>query len=132
MSASAVPLRILYIEDNDLVRGITQEFLSQPSRTVVAVSSAEEALKLFEPDAFDVILTDVSLPAMSGLNLARRLLQRDPGVPIIIATGYSLTSESVALGERVRIITKPFEQEQIDQLLNELCPPSDPEPTQTS
>jgi CheY-like chemotaxis protein len=132
MSAPAVPLRILYVEDNDLVRSITHELLAQPSRTVVAVASAEEALKLFESDVFDVVVTDISLPAMSGLDLARRLLQRAPTVPIIIATGYKLTSESTALGERTRVITKPFEQEQIDQLLNELCPQRGPEPAQSS
>jgi CheY-like chemotaxis protein len=132
MSVSAAPLRILYVEDNDLVRSITQELLARPSRTVVAVASAEEALKLFESDVFDVVVTDVSLPAMSGLDLARRLLQRAPAMPIIIATGYKLTSENTALGERTRVITKPFEQEQIDRLLNELCPPAGPELAQSS
>jgi CheY-like chemotaxis protein len=132
MSVSTKPLRILYVEDNDLVRSITQELLAQPSRTVVAVASAEEALKLFESDVFDVVVTDVSLPAMSGLDLARRLLQRAPAMPIIIATGYKLTSENAALGERTRVITKPFEQEQIDRLLNELCPPAGPELAQSS
>ena len=131
MSISAAPLRILYVEDNDLVRSITQELLAQPSRTVVAVASAEEALKLFESDVFDIVVTDVSLPAMSGLDLARRLLQRAPAMPIIIATGYKLTSENTALGGRTRVITKPFEQAQIDQLLNELCPPAGPELAQS-
>ena len=131
MGASGSPLRILYVEDNDLVRAITHELLAQPSRTVVAVASAEEALKVFEAEVFDVVVTDVSLPAMSGLELARRLLQRAPAVPVIIATGYGLTSESTALGERIRIITKPFEQEQIDQLLEELCPPSRTEAVQS-
>ncbi len=131
MSVSAAPLRILYVEDNDLVRSITLELLAQPSRTVVAVASAEEALKLFDSDVFDVVVTDVSLPAMSGLDLARRLLQRAPAMPIIIATGYKLTSENTALGERTRVITKPFEQQQIDQLLDELCPPRAPEPSRS-
>jgi CheY-like chemotaxis protein len=126
MSAAAAPLRILYVEDNDLVRGITHELLAQPCRTVVAVASAEEALIMFESDVFDVVVTDVSLPAMSGLDLARRLLQRTPAMPIIIATGYGLTRENIALGERTRFISKPFEQEQIDQLLNELCPAPGP------
>lgn len=124
MGASGSPLRILYVEDNDLVRAITHELLAQPGRTVVAVASAEEALKVFEAQDFDVVVTDVSLPAMSGLELARRILQRAPAVPVIIATGYGLTGENTALGERARVITKPFEQEQIDQLLDELCPPS--------
>ncbi len=121
MNASAVPLRILYVEDNDLVREITLEILS--GHTVVAVASAEEALELFEPDAFDVVVTDISLPEMSGLQLAREILQRAPAVPIIIATGYNVQVDNFELGERARVITKPIEQEQFDRLLNELCPP---------
>jgi CheY-like chemotaxis protein len=121
MNAPAVPLRILYVEDNDLVREITLEILS--SHTVVAVASAEEALELFEPDAFDVVVTDISLPAMSGLELAREILRRAPTFPIIIATGYNVPGDKFALGERARVITKPIEQEQFDRLLKELCPP---------
>src|ERR1700688_4102007 len=68
------PLRILYVEDNPLVRDVTCEWLSQPAREVLAVSSAEEALGVFKPDAFDVVVTDVSLPAMSGLDMARGIL----------------------------------------------------------
>jgi len=123
LNLPAAALRILYVEDNDLVREITLEILSHPSHTVVAVASAEEALELFESGAFDVVVTDISLPAMSGLNLAREILQRDRNVPIIIVTGYNLQGENFALGERVRAITKPFDQEQFDRVLNELCPP---------
>ena len=89
MNPSAAALRILYVEDNDLVREITLEILSHPGHSIVAVASAEEALELFESDAFDLVVTDISLPAMSGLDLAREILQRDCNVPIIIATGYN-------------------------------------------
>ena len=123
LNPSAAALRILYVEDNDLVREITLEILSHPGHSIVAVASAEEALELFESDAFDLVVTDISLPAMSGLDLAREILQRDSNVPIIIATGYNLQGGNFALGERVRAITKPFDQEQFDQVLNELCPP---------
>ncbi len=115
-------LRILYVEDNDLVRDITCEFLALPNRSVMAVASAEEALEVFEPNAFDIVVTDVSLPAMSGLDLARQLLQRAPSVSIVIATGYGLNGEDAALGERVRIILKPFEPSQLEQIFEELHP----------
>jgi CheY-like chemotaxis protein len=117
-------LRILYVEDNDLVRDITCEFLVQPNRVVKAVASAEEALAVFEPTAFDIVVTDVSLPAMSGLDLARRLLQRAPSVSIVIATGYGLAGADATLGERVRIITKPFEPSQLEEIFEELTRPS--------
>jgi CheY-like chemotaxis protein len=114
-------LRILYVEDNPLVRDITCEMLSESSRQVVAVASAEEALSIFEPNAFDVVITDISLPAMSGLDLARHILERVPTVPIIIATGYNLQVDLSNWGPRVRSISKPFDHPQLEDLLREVC-----------
>jgi CheY-like chemotaxis protein len=116
-------LRILYVEDNQLVRDITCELMAQPSRHIVAVATAEEALSVFAPDAFDVVITDISLPAMSGLDLTRHILQRDPSAPIIIATGYDLHVDVRSWGPRVRAITKPFDPPQLEDLLREVSGP---------
>ena len=116
----AMALRILYVEDNPLVREVTSELLSQEERQVVALGTAEEALKAFEADPFDIVITDVSLPVMSGLDLARNILTLKPSAPIIIASGYALTSVVQNLGPNVRTIVKPFEAGQIDSLITDL------------
>jgi CheY-like chemotaxis protein len=115
------PLRILYVEDNPLVREVTCELLSQPTREVIATASAEEALGLFKPEDFDVVVTDVSLPVMSGLEMTRRILQAVPAMAVIIATGYRLQVDPRGLGPHVRVIEKPFDAPAIDGLLDELC-----------
>ena len=84
------PLKILYVEDNALVREVTAELLAQEQRQIVACADAEAALGEFRGDSFDVVITDVSLPVMSGIELARTLLRIKPHLPIIIASGYSL------------------------------------------
>jgi two-component system cell cycle response regulator CpdR len=114
-------LRILYVEDNPLVREVTSELLAQDERQVTAVDSAESALDSFKQGAFDIVITDVSLPVMSGIDLARNILQLKPGVPIIIASGYALNSVVQNLGPTVRSIVKPFEADQIDSLITDLC-----------
>jgi CheY-like chemotaxis protein len=86
------PMRILYVEDDPLVREVTCEMLAQPAHEVVAVASAEEALSVFKPDEFDLVVTDLSLPAMSGMDM----------------------------GPHVRALKKPFDLPQLDDLLNEL------------
>ena len=91
-------LRILYVEDNPLVREVTSELLAQDEREVVARATAEEALDAFREKTFDVVITDVSLPVMSGLDLARNLLALRPNVPIILASGYALNSVVQNLG----------------------------------
>jgi two-component system, cell cycle response regulator CpdR len=120
-TASTAPLRILYVEDNPLVREVTSELLAQDQRQVVALATAEEALDEFKEHAFDVVITDVSLPVMSGLDLARSILTMKPQASIIIASGYSLNSALEDLGPNVRTIVKPFEAHDIDSLIMDLC-----------
>ena len=118
---STAPLRILYVEDDDLVREITCDLLSCESREVVAVATGEEALSMFQASRFDVLVTDVSLPAMSGTELVRRVKGISPEVPVILASGYRLESGDLRLGPNVRTIVKPFDAPQIDALIRALC-----------
>jgi two-component system, cell cycle response regulator CpdR len=115
------PLRVLYIEDNQIVREVTSELLLKNDRQIVALGTAEEALREFSEHAFDLVITDVSLPAMSGLDLARNILTRQPRTSIIVASGYFLDLSLQKWGPNVRAIIKPFDVEQIDALIEELC-----------
>jgi two-component system, cell cycle response regulator CpdR len=113
-------LKILYVEDNDLVREVTAELLAQEQRQIVACADAEEALGKFSEAPFDVVITDVSLPVMSGIDLARSLLAVKPGLPVIIASGYSLDFGLENWGANVRAIIKPFEAHEIEALISDL------------
>ena len=121
MGSMPSPLRILYVEDNPIVREVTSELLIQDQRYIVALGTAEEALEEFREQPFDVVITDVSLPAMSGLDLARKILDIRPQVPIIVASGYALDLSLQTWGPKVRAIVKPFEAVQIDALIAEVC-----------
>jgi two-component system, cell cycle response regulator CpdR len=114
------PLKILYVEDNDLVREVTAELLAQEQRQIVACADAEEALRKFSEDSFDVVITDVSLPVMSGIELARSILTIKPNLPLIIASGYSLNFGLENWGANVRAIIKPFEAHEIEALISDL------------
>jgi len=115
------PLRILYVEDNPAVREVTSELLVHDQRHIVALGTAEEALQEFAEQEFDIVITDISLPAMSGLDLARKILVIEPKAPIIIASGYFLDLTLKTWGPNVRAIIKPFEGPEIDALIEELC-----------
>lgn len=114
------PLKILYVEDNDLVREVTAELLTHEQREIVACADAEEALRKFSENSFDVVITDVSLPVMSGLELARSILAIKPDLPLIIASGYSLNFGLENWGANVRAIIKPFESHEIEALISDL------------
>lgn len=115
-------LRILYVEDNSLLSEVTSELLAQDSREIVCAASAEEALQRFATERFDLLITDVSLPRMSGLELARAVRERRPDLPVIVASGYALESARDRLGGRVHVVTKPFTGSQIDTLIADLVP----------
>jgi CheY-like chemotaxis protein len=114
------PLQILYVEDNEMVREITYELLCADQRKIVALGSAEEAWDVFRTQPFDVLITDVSLPVMSGLDLVRNVLGMNPKLPVIIASGYSLDFGLEGWGPNVRAIIKPFESSEIDALIAQL------------
>jgi CheY-like chemotaxis protein len=113
-------MKILYVEDNALVREVISELLAQDERQILCCDSAEDALKQFGEEAFDLVITDVSLPLMSGIDLARSILQVKPQMPIIIASGYALDFGHGSWGENVRCIIKPFGPEEIERLIAEL------------
>jgi two-component system cell cycle response regulator CpdR len=114
------PQRILYVEDNSIVREVTAELLAREQRDIVAVATAEEALREFREHSFNVVITDVSLPQMSGLDLARKILDIDPKMLIIVASGYYLDLSLQKWGPNIRAIVKPFEAADIDALIAEL------------
>lgn len=103
------------------MREVTAELLAQEQRQIVACADAEEALKQFRENPFDVVITDVSLPVMSGIELARSILAVKPDLPIIIASGYSLDFGLENWGANVRAIIKPFEGPEIEALISELA-----------
>ncbi len=114
------PLRMLYVEDNAELRETFQEMLEGEQREVVACGTAEEALVLWSAGGFDVLVTDISLPGMSGTDLARRILAVQPDRWIVLCSGYQYGDALRALGPRVRALSKPFELEDLDRLMGEI------------
>ena len=114
------PLRMLYVEDNAELRDTFQEMLEGDQREVVACATAEEALPLWGANHFDVLVTDISLPGMSGIDLARRILAECPELWCVLCAGYEYGDAVRSLGPRVRALAKPFELDDLDRLMDEI------------
>ena len=110
-------MRILYVEDNAELRETIGLLMEAEGQTVTSCASAEEALVLDAGDPFDVLVTDVSLPGMSGTDLARQVLAADPQRWVVLCTGYDLGEHPAGWGPHVRTLLKPFELEDLDALL---------------
>lgn len=117
---SMTPLRILYVEDNAELRETIGMLLEGDDREVVSCATAEEALQLDAPRPFDIVVTDVSLPGMSGTDLCRRLLADAPRRWVVLCSGYQFGHGLDTLGPNVRALLKPFELEDLEALMESI------------
>ena len=115
----SIPLEIMFVEDDDYLRETMAELLEGPDRRVSACASGEEALARCAEQPIDVLVTDVSLPGISGPELARQVLRRHPQVWIVLCSGYAWDRGFESIGPRVRSLPKPFEIDEMDALLEQ-------------
>lgn len=108
--------RILVVEDNPDSLYLASEILQVLGYEVDGAASGEQAQALLAARRCDILFTDISLPGMSGIELARAAHQQYPGLRIIFASGFgdSLTS---ALDFPATTIRKPYDLEQLQKAL---------------
>jgi PAS domain S-box-containing protein len=115
-------LRVLLVEDDEDIRSSAYELLGLLGHDVVAVESAEEALELMRVESFDLLLTDVSLPGKSGVELAREAVRLKPGMRIVVASGHggaALSAQDALLTAAV-VLPKPYALSQLQKILEQV------------
>lgn len=103
--------RVLVVEDEEGARGALGELLEMLGYQPTTVASAEQALTLGDEPPFHLLLTDYLLPGMAGVELAARLVDRWPGLKVVVMSGYApdqLAREMFAAG-RAHYLQKPFD-----------------------
>ena len=114
--AADLPRRILLVEDEVVLRMSVSDMLVRLGCSVAGVGSAEQALDLLaRGGSFDLLLTDLGLPGMSGEQLAAEVHRRFPRLPVVIASGYG-RPDGQADGHQ--FITKPYSAIDLEQALN--------------
>ena len=111
-------LSLLLVDDEELVRFATGELLRELGHKVTDVGSGAEALELIEDGLqVDAVVTDYKMPRMDGAELARRLREARPALPVLIITGYTGISDASLNLPR---LAKPFGQKEIAAALASL------------
>jgi DNA-binding NtrC family response regulator len=107
---------ILVVDDDDVIRDTLCELLAADHQCQVA-STAEEALQKLEAQPFDVVLTDISMPGLSGRELLARVLDLYPGTPVIVVSGLSDQDQAQSLisGGAFDYLLKPFRLEVVEE-----------------
>jgi two-component system response regulator PilR (NtrC family) len=104
-------LRILVVDDEEVIRDVLGTLLERQGYDVSAAADGSEALSLFDPDTFDVVLLDLMLPDRSGLEVLREIRRRDPDAVVVIVTAYSSIEGAIAAMREGAFhpIPKPFQ-----------------------
>lgn len=115
-------LTCLVCEDDFLIRMNTLEMLEELGHIALEAKDATTALAIFAQQQVDLLLTDVSLPDLSGIILAQRLQQSRPDLPVIFATGYGHVG--TLPGPNTGLLPKPFTIDSLANAIGAMARPS--------
>lgn len=102
----AKSLKLLIIDDNEVILEILESFLSLQKYDLVTASTGFEGINLFneDVDSFDLVITDLIMPDISGVGVIAMLKKKRPDIPIIAITGYGKHPELLATEAKANIV----------------------------
>src|SRR6476469_9291560 len=113
-------MRILIVDDEEVLRDVLDAGLRREGFDVVSASSGEEALSLLDGEEIDLVLLDIMLPGISGIDTLRSLRISNPNLPVIVITAFSSIDgaiEAMKFGA-FHYIPKPFKNEEVIRTVN--------------
>jgi two-component system cell cycle response regulator CpdR len=102
--------RILLAEDDDAMRGFLERALEKAGYSVVSFGNGADAYERLKEEPFTLLLTDIVMPKMDGIELARRASELDPELKIMFITGFAAVTLNMdaRAPKDVRVLSKPF------------------------
>ena len=102
--------KILVVEDDDAMRIFLENALSRAGHMVSALANGDAAASCAEIEDYDLLVTDIRMPGMDGIDLARQIIQRSPNLGVIFVTGFAATALQATdiIGRGARVLSKPF------------------------
>jgi len=115
-------VHVLVIDDDAEIRRLLCEILTSAGHLVAEAGNGADGVEIFKKEAFDLVLTDLEMPEMSGWEVARSIKHHNPDVTIALITGWGETIDSTQLRASgiSTIINKPFRMDQIIHLAREV------------
>ena len=119
MTSSAPDPKILLVDDNAVVRDMLVDLVGSLGYAADAASGGGEALALFDRNRYDIVLTDLQMPGMSGWEVLAAVRQRDPRMPVVIITGTPVVGDPRASQPGVAVLKKPVDVKALDDTIRE-------------
>ncbi len=106
---------ILLIDDDQSLRRVIEFSLAEQGYVVRTAATGEEGLALFEKETFDAVITDITMPGMSGIEVLKRVQAATPSLPVVVITAYGTVESAVeAMKQGAHdYITKPFNRDEL-------------------
>ncbi|WP_457108365.1 response regulator [Methylobacterium sp. P5_C11] len=96
---------ILIVDDDPQVRHVTASFLTGFGHSTTEAGDGEAALQHLQSERYDIVVADLAMPGMNGIELAAEIRERDPHLPVLILTGHA---EAMQIPEDLPVLSKPF------------------------
>ncbi|HVP36033.1 MAG TPA: response regulator [Terriglobales bacterium] len=115
-------LNILAIDDQKIIRDLLESILQGLGHDIKVASSGKEGLVLFQQNGFDLVITDLGMPEMSGWEVSQRVKEIRKETPVVMITGWGVSFESEKIKEFGvdYLLPKPFKVEQLSKLIEEI------------
>lgn len=123
--SESLPKRIILAEDDESMRGFLERALVRAGYNVTSFPNGKDALDCLKQEPFALLLTDIVMPLMDGIELARHASEIDPNLKIMFITGFAAVTlnSDAAPPKDSRVLSKPFHLKdlvrEIDQLLDQ-------------
>jgi PAS domain S-box-containing protein len=114
--------RLLLVDDDIEVLGILQDMLRFKGYRVVTATDGEKAVEIIEKEEFDLVVTDLGMPGISGWEVARTAKSKNPKIPVVLLTGWGAQYEEEDLGNKGVdiVLSKPLSWEKLTESIDKL------------
>jgi CheY-like chemotaxis protein/putative methionine-R-sulfoxide reductase with GAF domain len=114
--------RVLIVDDQPIITDLLVDILKRMGYNSEVAWGGKDGLKIFAKDGFDLVITDLSMPDVSGWEVSKLVKKQNPSVPVILITGWGVEPDSYKVkGSGVDfIINKPFQIDQLEKIIRNL------------
>ncbi|WP_303851994.1 response regulator [Seleniivibrio woodruffii] len=110
--------KVLYVEDDDITREMASRMISKYFKDIVIAADGREGLEKFSSESPDIVITDLSMPEMSGFEMISHIRKMNHDVPIIVTTAYR--NETECLEDVNAVVFKPVNKKLLLQAISNL------------
>jgi CheY-like chemotaxis protein len=117
-------IKLLIIEDDMDVLSMMVKYLEYSGYEVITAADGMEGLKKLESGEYDLVITDIVMPYVSGVGVVTAIKEKTPDIPVIAITGYGREPEAAAMEKRAdMVLAKPVKMSQLKDYIEELLTP---------